>query len=459
MSFTLKRQLYESAPAPLRGLVRVLPFAWLAGPAYRRTFARKRFFETAGREEVLAWQEGALGEMLDFATREVPAYRAHRRAVERHRPFEALRDFPTLSKEDVQKRLHDHLPESIESIPHYEITTGGTTGNQLSLFVDDESQAVELAFLHRIWEWVDYRPRARKATFRGVPFPDLPEGVYWQENPVYNELQFSPFHLSEETVERYLDALIAFRPTYLHGYPSAISVVAAYVLRSGRSADLPPIRAALLHSEGFIPAQRDAIERAFRAESFPVYGQSERVILGAECGEARVYHHVPDYGILEICDEGGKAVSEDGGRGELVGTGLRNRSMPLIRYRTGDVATRLPAACACGLSWDRFTDVEPHRGQEALIGRHGGRVTLAALNMHGDVFERVARFQYVQTEPGAFIVRVVPGRGFTDSDVDTLLEAYREKVGDELAVSVELVDEIPLTARGKYRWIVREEAT
>lgn len=456
MPFKLKRRIYESLPAGAKSLVGLIPFSWMAGRPYRRTMARAPLFERASRGEIRAYQEKTLGAMLDFATARVPAYARHRSAVERLSPFEALRDFPLLERDSVQHNMRDYLPRDLEYIPHYEITTGGTGGSQLRLYVDDDSQSVETAFVHRMWARVGYTPRARRATFRGVRFPNLPRDVYWQANPVYNELQFSPFHMSETTIGLYVDRLIRYAPEYLHGYPSAIDLLADYVARSGLAGRIPPVHAALLASEACTPSQRLRIGSAFQTRVFPIYGHSERLILGAECEVEEVYHHVPDYGILEIVSEDGTRCDKEGDRGELVGTGLLNRSMPLIRYRTGDHATRREHTCACGRKWDRFSDVEGRWKQDMLIGKTGARISLTALNMHGSVFEHVARYQYCQTAPGECTLRVVATPGFTNADKIEIETAYREKVGDELDLVVELVEAIPLTARGKLKAVVRE---
>jgi len=457
VAFPIRRRIYESLPDGLKRPFGLVPFSWIAGPAYRSTVARGALFEKASREEILAYQEGALGGVLAFATGRVPAYRAHRPAVERLRPFEALKAFPLLDKSTVQENLRDYLPAGFDRIPHYEITTGGTTGEQLRLYVDDASQSVEMGFVHRLWARVGYTPRDRKATFRGVAFRNLRPGVYWQENPIYHELQFSPFHMSEANLGRYVDRLADYAPAYLHGYPSAIDVLAEYVLRSGLSERVAPIRAAFLASEAVSRAQRERVTEAFRTRVFPLYGHSERLVMAGECEVTDVYHHFPDYGILELIAEDGTPCLSEGERGEVVGTGLLNRSMPLIRYRTGDYATRADSACSCGRAWDRFTDIEGRWKHDMLVGRTGARISLTALNMHGPVFERVSRYQYRQSVQGRVTLRVVAAPGFDESDRARIEEAYREKVGDELDLSVELVEDIPLTARGKLKLLVKED--
>lgn len=453
MAFNFKRKAYESLPVWVKRGVCLVPFRWIAGKAYREVFDRGMWFDKASREDLFNYQEKKLGDMLRFATDQVPAYQPYRSAVERLRPFDALKEFPLLVKDNLQTHIDDYLPRNINEIPHYEISTGGTSGNQLKFYVDDASQSVDTAFVHRLWCRMGYTPRHRKATFRGVPFPNLKQGVYWQHNPIYNELQFSPFHMSEQNMPAYLEQIVRFRTQYFHGYPSAINLLAEFVLRSGLETELPPIKAVFLVSEGITDAQRERIERAFRTRVFSSYGHSERVVLAGECEKNSTYHHFPDYGILEIIDDNGNPCDKEGERGEIVGTGLLNRCMPLIRYRTGDYATRLESQCECGRQWDRFTDVEGRWKQDMVIGKSGTNISVAALNMHGPLFERVVRYQYYQDKPGVCVLKVMVAPEFTERDRAAIEGTYRTKVGEEVEFQVVEVDEIPLTVRGKLKML------
>jgi phenylacetate-coenzyme A ligase PaaK-like adenylate-forming protein len=179
MTFVAKRRVYESLPAPAKRLAGLIPFFVLAGRAYRETCGRLRRFDEAGPAEIRAFQESRLAEILEFAVSEVPAYRPLRSAVARLKPFEALAAFPLLDRDTLLERREEYLPRNFHRIPHYAVTTGGTGGRQLSLFVDDCSQSVEMGFMHRLWLRVGYTPKHRKATFRGVPFPNLGPGVFW----------------------------------------------------------------------------------------------------------------------------------------------------------------------------------------------------------------------------------------------------------------------------------------
>lgn len=451
VKFDVKRRLYENLPTSVKRSVRLLPFHFLAGAPYREVLNRQAFFDSADRSEILAFQERELRNVLDFATRFVPAYSHLKSDVERRAPFDALKEFPLLEKDDIQNDLERFLPTNINSIAHYETTTGGTTGNQLKILLDNSSQSVEMGFMHRQWARVGYMPRHRKATFRGVTFKNLDIERPWQENPIYNELQFSPFHMNQQNLAAYVDRIVYFQPKYFHGYASAIDNLAEYVMRNGRPKGFPNLNAILLGSEGVSDAQRERIETAFETRVFSWYGHSERVILAGECEISTDYHAMPDYGLLELVNDKGQNVIEEGSRGEIVGTGFYNRAMPLIRYRTGDLATRLDCQCECGRCWDRFSDVEGRWKQEIIVGKNGAKISLAALNMHGKVFTNVIRYQYFQDTPGELVIRLMTNPSFGESDMQSIQSAYTAKVAGELNVKPIVVEDIKLTPRGKLK--------
>ena len=220
------------------------------------------------------------------------------------------------------------------------------------------------------------------------------------------------------------------------------------MLRNQLTSTLPAINAALLGSEACDPAQRARIESAFATRVYTWYGQSERVVLAGECEQCETYHHFPTYGMLELMRRDGQAC-EVGERGEIVGTGFWNRAMPLIRYRTDDSAVREEPYCQCGRNWDRFSDVVGRWNTEGVIARQGNVISAAALNMHGDCFANVSRYQYYQTAVGKVVILVVAAPGFSSGDVESIIAAHRGKTQEEIEYAVERVTQIPLTPSGK----------
>ena len=75
MAFEKKRKIYESLPLVVKRMACLVPFGAIAGKAYRDVMARGHWFDAASREDILAYQEKQLGEVLRFATDQIPAYR------------------------------------------------------------------------------------------------------------------------------------------------------------------------------------------------------------------------------------------------------------------------------------------------------------------------------------------------------------------------------------------------
>lgn len=91
------------------------------------------------------------------------------------------------------------------------------------------------------------------------------------------------------------------------------------------------------------------LRQTWQCEVLDHYGLTETAYGGAvECA-AHTGFHVRELDVLiEIVDISGYKVLPAGEAGEVVITTLQREAMPLVRYRTGDVACLLPGPCACG---------------------------------------------------------------------------------------------------------------
>lgn len=67
-----------------------------------------------------------------------------------------------------------------------------------------------------------------------------------------------------------------------------------------------------------------------------------------ECEEQNGLHITEDYFYPEIIDPDTLEVLPDGEYGELVFTCIGKEALPLIRYRTGDIAKLSHSKCSCG---------------------------------------------------------------------------------------------------------------
>jgi phenylacetate-CoA ligase len=240
---------------------------------------------------------------------------------------------------------------------------------------------------------------------------------------------------------------------FLLSYPS--SAAWYFGLLADAGLEPPTFEALLLASESVPPEQRAFLEQSGRTRVFTWYGHTERLILAGECEHSTRYHEEPAYGYLELVDDSGDVITEPGRLGEMVGTSFDNRAFPFIRFRTGDWAAWHDSPCVCGRPHRVLERVEGRWGSEYLLSRDGAKLSVSTLNLHGDEYERIRRFQYVQDAPGRATVRLVPAAGFTQADRDRLLKGLSAVTGSKLTWDAALVDRIDLSRSGKHQIVIR----
>src|SRR5437773_2661427 len=134
-----------------------------------------------------------------------------------------------------------------------------------------------------------------------------------------------------------------------------------------------PMKLLVGGGEGITPRTRAELEAFWGAPLCMTYASTEAAtILAFECTHRSGYHVNEFDFCVEVADPGGD------GYGELVLTTVSGRVMPLIRYRTGDVARWLPEPCPCGL---------PFRRLSPLRGRLAEQVSCAGGTLYPDFFE------------------------------------------------------------------------
>jgi len=390
--------------------------------------------------ELRAYRERSLDNLLAFAAREVPYYR------ERVPAGTPPGQWPLLDKAAVRAAGRALLAGRRRG-PLVPGSTSGTSGAPLPLWQDLAAINRENAFVWRQLEWAGLRRGERRAWMRGdmiVPAAQR-EPPYWRMNRAENMLMLSSYHLAESSAAPYLAALAEFDPVLIQAYPSSIGFLAAWMLASGQRYRGPALRGIVTSSETMPAARRRDIAVAFGCPVFDWYGQAERVAAAGTCEHGGL-HLLDDYSCVELLPAG------DGWH-ELVGTGLNNYAMPLIRYRSGDLVRPAPAGriCPCGRDFPLL---------ERIAGRDDDAVRLPDGRVIGrldHVFKGVGGIieaQLRQERDGALTVLLVPGPDFGAPARRALLGNLRERLGEELQIELRSVDAIPRGANGKFRAVV-----
>lgn len=457
----IARGAYSRLPprtrARLGGLVRLVPERMKWGGTYR---AWRETIAAARRDPAaaLAHQQRSLLAVISAAGACSPYYR-ERFAARFGAGFqpEQLLDpvawsrIPILPASEVATHAAAMCTRPVAELDV--ASTGGTSGHPIKFYLDRQRSPIEYAFVHDAWSRAGYRPGDARCVFRGVEL-DRSTPPHMQYDPALAELRCSVFHLNDETMRGYYDEVRARGIRYIHGYPSAIAIFAAFLERAGL-APLSQIEGVFATSERLYDSQSELLRRVFeRATLVPFYGLSEKVAFA--CGSADepdVFAFDPLYGCTELVDGQGAPVTVPGKRGRIVSTGLLFRGMPFIRYDTGDTAELVAPPGEDNGYRLTVRGITPKHATEYFLGRSGALIAVKGIisNLQGTAYG-IREYQFYQDTAGRAEVRIVPVSPHA-RDFSAYRELLDRKAKGELTMSVAVVDQLPVTQRGKRKLI------
>ncbi len=183
--------------------------------------------------------------------------------------------------------------------------------------------------------------------------------------------------------KRQIRLMKEFHTTVLHITPSYALHLYTLFLEEGvdPKKDLD-LGIAFLGAEPHSEETRARIEDLYGVNAFNSYGLSEMNGPGVafECQYKEGMHVWEDSYILEVVNPVTGEPLEDGGEGEIVFTTLKREGMPIIRYRTGDVARVFPGPCPCGRT---------HRRISRIKGRTDDMLIIKGVNLYPMQIEKV----------------------------------------------------------------------
>jgi phenylacetate-CoA ligase len=416
-----------------------------------------REFLRQDRERSYPEPGALLAATLEHAVTTVPHYRGVVGVREiREDPFAALSRFPLLSRDVVRERRREMLSESGDRGGWVENTSGGSTGEPVTLLQDPDHLARTVAAREVYSTWAGGGLGEPELYVWGSE-KDL-EGNASARNRFGNRLLrrslLNAFLLTDETIEAILARLRDGPPHLVIAYAQAGYEVARFASRNGIA--VPPQRGMIATAGTLYDFMREQLEETFGCAVLNRYGSRETGDMAGECAHRTGLHVLPWTCHVEVLGPDGVPVGP-GEEGEIAVTGHTNRAMPLIRYLIGDRA-RLPerdVACPCGRRTQMLAEVTG-RSVDMFLGPDGQMVD-------GEYFTHLMyfrpwlrRFQVVQRAPEEVVYRVSCEGEVPTADREEIVAKTKAVLGEGCAVEFEQVEAIEPSPSGKLRYTIRE---
>lgn len=408
----------------------------------------KRVDDPHEQQQERQWEQ--LSELLDRARKEVPYYRFLPPTIDTGDSAmsieKTLAQIPPLEKAVYRARSRDFVSRDVPTRRLLQRSTSGTTGTALPVWHTSARIAEGFAAVWRQRRHFGVKLDDPVINFTGQVIVPLRQQKppFWRHDYLSGMTLFSMYHLSQPNLPDYIDAIRAADATYVHGYPSVLHLVSRAMIEADRCLPEGRLKGVFTHSESVLAFQRETIQQAFGAPIRDYYHSTEETVSMTAC-ELNRLHVDMEYGIVEVepIEE-----TEDYVRGPLLVTGLGTVSTPFIRYRIGDVGTRLKGACECGRPGDVFLDIDGRI--EDYVSTPDGRLVGRLDHIFKEQYD-IEEAQIVQEDIDSIRLLVVAGDRFSDRHRKTLVREVHSRLGPDIGVGIELVPAIPRELNGKFR--------
>lgn len=436
----------------------------MADPLKTETFrARVQFLKDSQfwpAAEFERYQIRQLKELLQYCGENIPYYenlfRKEGIDPQSISKLEDLKRIPFLTKQDIQGRYDEFIPQGVSQSSLVHRSTGGSTGTPLTVYSDLEFLSRDKANTVYYMGLAGYNPfdyGSLRIYGDKIPAEYIERGEYWYEKD--NKLIVSCYHYDPQTLPLYIKKINAYQPDYIHSRASAILPLSQYLREHPGVLSAKP-GAVFLDGEILTDSQRDTIEAAWGCRVYNTYGHTEGCAVGVSCCESRLLHFMPQVGIVELLDEDGQDVLEEDAVGELVVTGFNSRVFPLIRYRSFDFGTHTNAQCPCGRKYKLLKNLEG-RIQDFVVNKNRQLVPLApaVFNYNDMDWKGIKQFQVLQEAVGVLRFRIVREEDAESAQAMTqrILAAFNKIFNHTFQITIEFVPELTRTKIGKFRYL------
>jgi phenylacetate-CoA ligase len=395
-------------------------------------------------DELILLQKEKLQKLLRYSINNIKYYSSLR--VQSLENELEIKKFPILDKQI----LFDNQ-DSLLSQPKNKLiknASSGSTGQQSIVYWSKEEQSINRATQILWWEWAGYRlgdPLLQTGITPNRGF------VKYIKDKLLNTYYLQAFTHSKEDVVKALRWAQQQEAPVLAGYASSLYVIAKYAIEENIKVEF---KAAVSWGDKLFDHYKSTIYTAFGVNVCETYGSAEGLMMGGQKDLDNMYLMSSNV-FIEIVDDKGNDV-KDGELGHVLVTNLNGYAMPLIRYRIGDLAIKMPQTeypliREYGFPlWKKIIG----RDTDLVITESGKYLVVHSFTGVFEHIPEIKQFCVVQNSKKGITIQFIKGANLTEKILETAKRKLLSYINEPFNIEFEEVTTIPPTKSGKPQLII-----
>jgi phenylacetate-coenzyme A ligase PaaK-like adenylate-forming protein len=256
--------------------------------------------------------------------------------------------------------------------------------------------------------------------------------------------------------KRHIQLMQTFGTTAAHLMPSyALSLMRIFEKMCVDPRKDTKLHTLFLGAEPHSEETREKIENFYGVNAYNSYGLAEMngPGLSFECLAKTGIHIWEDQFIVELIDPEGDEPVAEGEVGELVYTTLARVGMPVLRFRSRDLAAFIPEPCTCGRSHRRIT---------RILGRIDDMIICKGVNIYPIQVEKILSGYMELGDNFLIVLDNDHGGERITVEIDTESEKLTTECAESDKLRKSLIEalrsEILVTVEIKFRHVVGDDA-
>lgn len=382
-----------------------------------------------------------LTDSLNHATEHIQFYQSYK-------GYRKLQDFPIINKSIVRDNESLFLDPKFKKEELFKQETSGSTGMPFAVYQDPLKRLRATADTLYFSEIAKYN-LGQRLYFSRVWDKETKRSALtcFKQNWVIHESA----NLSEEKIEQFLTGLENdHQKKSVIIFASTLAAITKYIATK-RGKTTAKVESFITLSESLDPITKEMAKEQFGCAVISRYSDQELGIMAQqECDSNDFVLNVGSY-FFEFLDLEQDKPVEPGKPGRIVVTDLFNRSMPLIRYDTGDIAIQKPTKKG---ECPRLLTVEGRR-VDFIYSTSGDLISPYVINTPMHEFQDISQYQFIQNGEKNYKMLINLRKEISEFKREGyMLTMLKSFLGDDASIEVEYVEEIPVLKSGKRKQVV-----
>lgn len=401
----------------------------------------KYILEHYGSEDVQNRLAKYLDDELKYAVEHVEFYK-------QYKGFKSLQDFPVINKALVRDNEYAFMSPAYDRSKLFKQETSGSTGMPFAVYQDPlkrKRATADTLYFSKIAKY----ELGQRLYFSRVWDKETTRSAFTclKQNWVIHDSS----NLSEEKIENFLHDLEndnSKKSVII--FASTLAAITKYI-ETKRKGTTAKVESFITLSESLDPTTKKLSKEQFGTTVISRYSNQELGIMAQqECDSDDFILNVGSY-VFEFLDLEKDVPVKPGKPGRIVVTDLFNRSMPLIRYDTGDIAIQKPTGQN---ELPRLLTVEGRR-VDFIYSTIGELISPYVINTPMHEFQDISQYQFIQNGERDYKMLLNLRPGLTsfvrENDMIVMLKSF---LGNDANIEIEYVNEIPVLKSGKRKQVV-----